>query len=169
MGVVRSRAQGDSGFESDSDAHPSEWFSPDELDEFMPYFETVRRALGAGSRAEEALRRRRVTARDIAGRDRATKAHDEASRERDAADAQRRRLDRAGLGEMRLRIANRLAAPGLRASDRLGHRLTDPPVVRVGPSLVLARHRQTCHTLTSSHWGFSACSPGMRPAMDAVS
>jgi hypothetical protein len=97
------------GFEPDSDPHPSEWFAPDELDEFRPYFETVRRAHRARSRAEEALRRRRVMARDIGGRDRATKDHVTASRERDAADAQQRRLDRAGFGEMRLRVADRLA------------------------------------------------------------
>jgi hypothetical protein len=97
------------GFEPDSDPHPSEWFPPDELNQFRPYFEAVRRARRAGSRAEEALRRRRVMARDIVGRDQATKDHVAASRERDAADAQRSRLDRAGLGEMRLRVADRLA------------------------------------------------------------
>jgi hypothetical protein len=96
------------GFDPRSDPDPSEWFPLDELSDFRPYLETVRRARRASLLAEEALERRRVMARDIAGRDRATKDHDYASRERDAANAQQRRLDRIGLGEIRLRAEDRL-------------------------------------------------------------
>jgi hypothetical protein len=96
------------GFDRGRDPDPSEWFPADELYQFRPYLETVRRARRASLLAEEALGRRRVLARDIRGRDRATKDHDKASRERDAASAQQRRLDRVGLGEIRLRAADRL-------------------------------------------------------------
>ena len=96
------------GFDPGSDPDPSEWFAPDEFLTFRPYLETVRRSRRAGLLAEEALRRRRVMARDIAGRERASEDHARASRERDAANAQQRRLDRAGLGELRLRAADRL-------------------------------------------------------------
>lgn len=96
------------GFDPGSDPDPSEWFPLDEFYQFRPYLETVRRVRKASLLAEEALRRRRVMARDIVGRDRAIKDHDKASRERDAASAQQRRLDRVGLGEIRLRAADRL-------------------------------------------------------------
>jgi hypothetical protein len=96
------------GFDPGSDPDPSEWFPPDEFNEFRPYLETVRRARKASLLAEEALGRRRAMARDIVGMDRASKDHDEASRERDAASAQQRRLDRVGLGEIRLRAEDRL-------------------------------------------------------------
>ncbi len=96
-------------FDPSSDPDPSEWFPLDEFYEFRPYLETVRRVRKASLLAEEALRRRRVMARDIAARDRADKDHDKASRERDAASAQQRRLDRVGLGEIRLRVEDRLS------------------------------------------------------------
>jgi hypothetical protein len=96
------------GFDPDSDPDPSEWFPPEEFSAFRPYLETVRRARRASLLAVDALRRRRVMARDIGGRDRATKDHAKASGERDAANAQQRRLDRDGLGEIRLRVADRL-------------------------------------------------------------
>lgn len=96
------------GFDPVSDPDPSEWFPPEEFSEFRPYLETVRRARRASLLAIDALRRRRVMARDIGGRDRATKDHAKASVERDAANAQQRRLDRDGLGEIRLRVADRL-------------------------------------------------------------
>ena len=96
------------GFDPDSDPDPSEWFAPEEFSAFKPYLETVRRARRASLLAVDALRRRRVMARDIGGRDRATKDHAKASVERDAANAQQRRLDRDGLGEIRLRVADRL-------------------------------------------------------------
>jgi hypothetical protein len=96
------------GFRPGADPDPSEWFPPDELDRFGPYFEAVRRARRAALLAEEALGRRRVMARDVVGRDRANREHARASRERDAASAQQRRLDRIGLGEIRLRAADRL-------------------------------------------------------------
>lgn len=96
------------GFDPGSDPDPSEWFPPAEFDEFRPYLETVRRARRASLLAEEALGRRRVMARDIMGRALATKDHEKASQERDAASAQQRRLNRAGLGEIRLRAEDRL-------------------------------------------------------------
>ena len=68
------------GFDPRSDPDPSEWFSPDELTAFTPYLETVRRARHAGK----------------------------ASLELEAARAERRRLDRAGFGELRLRAEDRL-------------------------------------------------------------
>jgi hypothetical protein len=97
------------GFDPGSDPDPSEWFPLDEFYQFRPYLETVRRVRKASLLAEEALGRRRVMARDIVGRDRANKDHDKASRERDAASAQQRRLDRVGLGEIRLRAEDRLS------------------------------------------------------------
>jgi hypothetical protein len=96
------------GFDPGSDPDPSEWFPPEEFSRFRPYLETARRARRASLLAVEALGRRRVMARDIAGRDRATKDHAKASGDRDAANAQQRRLDRDGLGEIRLRVADRL-------------------------------------------------------------
>jgi hypothetical protein len=96
------------GFDPGSDPPLSEWFPPDEFSDFKPYLETVRKARRAGLLAEEALGRRRALARDIVGRDRATKDHERASRERDTARAQQRRLDRMGLGEIRLRAQDRL-------------------------------------------------------------
>lgn len=96
------------GFDPGFDPDLSEWFPPDEFDEFRPYLETVRRARRASLLAEEALGRRRVMARDIVGRDRATKEHDNALAALEAARAQQRRLDRVGLGEMRLRAEDRL-------------------------------------------------------------
>jgi hypothetical protein len=103
------------GFDPGSDPDPSEWFAPDEFQTFMPYLETVRRARRASLLAEEALTRRRVMARHIAGRERASEDHARASCERDAANAQQRRLDRVGLGELRLRAADRL---GIRREGR---------------------------------------------------
>jgi hypothetical protein len=96
------------GFDPSSDPDLSEWFPPKEFSEFRPYLEAARRARRAGLLAGEALGRRRVLARDIVGRDRATRDHAKAVRERDAANAQQRRLDRDGLGEIRLRVADRL-------------------------------------------------------------
>ena len=96
------------GFDPGSDPDPSEWFPPEEYSAFRPYLETVRRARRASLLAVDALRRRRLMARDIAGRDRATKDHAKASADRDAANAQQRRLDRDGLGEIRIRVADRL-------------------------------------------------------------
>jgi hypothetical protein len=96
------------GFDAGSDPDPSEWFPPAEFSEFKPYLETARRARGASLQAVEALRRRRVLARDITRRDRATKDHDKAASERDGANAQQRRLDSVGFGEIRLRVADRL-------------------------------------------------------------
>ena len=96
------------GFDPVSDPDPSEWFPPAEFNAFRPYLETVRRARRASLLAEGALARRRGMARDIVGRDRATREHATAASERDAAHAQQRRLDRDGLGEMRLRVADRL-------------------------------------------------------------
>jgi len=96
------------GFDPGSDPDPSEWFPSDELSEFRPYLETTRRARRATVLAGDALGRRRVLARDIVGRDRATRDHAKAACERDAANAQLRRLDRDGLGAIRLRVADRL-------------------------------------------------------------
>jgi hypothetical protein len=105
------------GFDRRSDPDRSEWFPPEEFSTFAPYLETVKKARRASLLAAEALGRRRVLARDMAGRDRATKDHANASRERDSANARLRRLDRDGLGEIRLRAADRL---GIR---REGHDL----------------------------------------------
>ena len=96
------------GFDPGSDPDPSEWFPSEEFSEFEPCLETTRRARRATVLAVDALGRRRVLARDIVGRDRATRDHATAVRQRDAANAQLRRLDRDGLGEIRLRVADRL-------------------------------------------------------------
>lgn len=96
------------GFDPGSDPDPSEWFASEEFSAFKPYLETTRRVCRATVLAVDALGRRRVLARDIVGRDRATRDHATAVCERDAANAQLRRLDRDGLGEIRLRIADRL-------------------------------------------------------------
>jgi hypothetical protein len=96
------------GFDPGADPDPSKWFPPEELSEFKPYLETTRKARRASLLAVDALGRRRVLARDIVGRDRATRDHAKAVRERDAANAQLRRLDRDGLGAIRLRVADRL-------------------------------------------------------------
>ena len=96
------------GFDPGSDPDPSEWFPLEEFSRFRPYLETARRARRASLLAVEALGRRRVMARDMVGRDRATKDHAKASGDRDAANAQQRRLDRDGFGAIRLRVADRL-------------------------------------------------------------
>ena len=96
------------GFDRSSDPDRSEWFPPEEFSAFTPYLETVRKARRASLLAVEALGRRRVLARDMVGRDRATRDHAKASVERDAANTRQRRLDRDGLGEIRLRAADRL-------------------------------------------------------------
>jgi hypothetical protein len=96
------------GFDPGSDPDPSEWFPLDEFYDFRPYLETVRKVREASLLAEEALGRCRAMAGDIVERDRASEDHDKASRERDAASAQQRRLDRVGLGEIRLRAEDRL-------------------------------------------------------------
>jgi hypothetical protein len=96
------------GFVPDRDPDPTEWLSPEEFQRFKPYLEIVRKARRASLRAEDALGGRRLMARNIVGRNRATKEHERASAELEAARAQQKRLDRSGLGELRLRAENRL-------------------------------------------------------------
>jgi hypothetical protein len=96
------------GFVPDRDPDPTEWLSPEEFQRFKPYLETVRKAHRASLRAEAALGGRRLLARDALGRNRATKAHEKASAELEAARAQQNRLDQSDLGELRLRAEKRL-------------------------------------------------------------
>jgi hypothetical protein len=95
-------------FVPDRDPDPTEWLSPEEFQKLKPYLEIVRRARRASLRAEDALAGRRLMARDTVGRNRATKAHEKASAELEAARAQQKRLDHSALGELRLRAEKRL-------------------------------------------------------------
>ena len=67
------------------------------------YLDAARRRNRANLRAQEALGHRRLMARNIIGRDRATKELEKASAEVTAAKAQQARLDDAGVRELRLR------------------------------------------------------------------
>jgi hypothetical protein len=96
------------GFVPERDPEPPEWLSPDEFQRVKPYFDAMRRGNRASLRAEEALGRRRLMARNIIGRNRATKELEKASAELTAAKAQQGRLDDAGVRELRLRAEDRL-------------------------------------------------------------
>ncbi len=110
------------GFVPDRDPDPIEWLSPEEFQTFKPYLEIVRKARRASLRAEDSLAGRRLMARDTVEWNRATKAHEKASAELEAARAQQKRLDDSALGGLRSRAEKRL---GIR---RLGVAL--PPDLR---------------------------------------